>query len=188
MVIELVKNEEIYNIFDTEHRRKKKINIYMIRKNPKKSKKQRIVYNDKNLLFKKQTEIRLLKKQIKQVKEQFSKKMEIVNKNIKKTKFKKRDLKNLSLGRGINIIRENQKAKDEKRKSIEEKNNSIQDIEEKIKKISKMNAFEYLRYKNGEDEEDENSLSTKEEIEEKIDNLEQLIKENKEIKYKKIKF
>ena len=87
--------------------------------------------------------------------------MEIVNKNIKKTKFKKRDLKNLSLGRGINIIRENQKAKDEKRKSIEEKNNSIQDIEEKIKKISKMNAFEYLRYKNGEDEEDENSLSTK---------------------------
>ena len=38
MVIELVKNEEIYNIFDTEHRRKKKINIYMIRKNPKKSK------------------------------------------------------------------------------------------------------------------------------------------------------
>ena len=51
-----------------------------------------------------------------------------------------------------------------------------------------MNAFEYLRYKNGEDEEDENSLSTKEEIEEKIDNLELLIKENKEIKYKKIKF
>ena len=35
---------------------------------------------------------------------------------------------------------------------------------------------------------DENSISTKEEIEEKINNLEQLIKENKQIKYKKIKF
>ncbi len=173
---------------EPEHRRQKKISIVYDWEKPEEIQKQRIVYNDKNLLFKKQTEIRLLKKQIKQVKEKFSKKMEIVNKNIKKTKFKKRDLKNLSLGRGINIIRENQKAKDEKRKSIEEKNNSIQDIEEKIKKISKMNAFEYLRYKNGEDEEDENSLSTKEEIEEKIDNLEQLIKENKEIKYKKIKF
>ena len=33
--------------------------------------------------------IRLLKKQIKQVKEQFSKKMEIVNKNIKKQSLKK---------------------------------------------------------------------------------------------------
>jgi len=41
-----------------------------------------------------------------------------------------------------------------------------------------------LRYKNREDEEDENSLSTKEKIQKKIDNLEQLIKENKEIKYK----
>ena len=51
-----------------------------------------------------------------------------------------------------------------------------------------MNVFEYLRHKNGMDEEDENSLSTKEEIEEKIDNLKQLIKEKKEIKYKKLNF
>ena len=51
-----------------------------------------------------------------------------------------------------------------------------------------MNFFEYLRYKNGEiDEKSEDSLSIKDEIEEKLDNLEELI-ENKEIKYKKLKF
>ena len=101
----------------------------------------------------------------------------------KKNNLKKRDIKNLSLGRGINITLESQKAKDEKNKSFEEKNNLV-----KIKKIAKKDAFEYFRYKNGEDEGDENSISTKEEIEEKINNLEQLIKENKQIKYKKIKF
>ena len=89
---------------EQEHRRKKKISILYDWEKPKEIQKQRIVYNDKNLLFKKQAEIRFLKKQIKQVKEQFSKKMEIVNKNIKKTKFKKRDIKNLSTGRGISLL------------------------------------------------------------------------------------
>jgi len=51
-----------------------------------------------------------------------------------------------------------------------------------------MDSFEYLKYKNGENEEDENSLSTKGEIVEKVNNMEQLIKENKGIKYKIIKF
>ena len=64
----------------------------------------------------------------------------------------------------------------------------VKDIEEQIKKIIKMNVFEYLRYINGEkDEKSENSLTTKDEIEEKLDNLEEVIK-NKEIKYKKLKF
>ena len=72
-----------------ESRWQKKISIIYDWEKPEEIQKQRIVYNDKNLLFKKQTEIRLLKKQIKQVKEQFSKKMEIVNKNIKKQSLKK---------------------------------------------------------------------------------------------------
>ena len=51
-----------------------------------------------------------------------------------------------------------------------------------------MDVFEYLRHKNGEDDgKDENSMSTKDEVEEKVDNLELLIK-NKEIKYKNLKF
>ena len=59
--------------------------------------------------------------------------MKIINKNVKEKKFKKRDIKNLSLGRGINIALESQKAKDEKNKFIEEKNNLVKDIEEKTK-------------------------------------------------------
>ena len=48
-----------------------------------------------------------------------------------------------------------------------------------------MNVFEYLRYVNGDNEEDEeiSSYSTATNIEEKIDDLENLIR-NKEIKYK----
>ena len=46
-----------------------------------------------------------------------------------------------------------------------------------------MNVFEYLRYVNGDDEEDEEINSTATNIEEKIDDLENLIR-NKEIKYK----
>ena len=47
-----------------------------------------------------------------------------------------------------------------------------------------MNAFEYLHHINGEED---NSESTNE-VERKINNLEELMKENKQIKYKKIKF
>lgn len=48
-----------------------------------------------------------------------------------------------------------------------------------------MNVFEYLRYVNGDNEEEEenNSSSTATNVEEKIDDLEELIR-NKEIKYK----
>ena len=72
-----------------------------------------------------------------------------------------------------------------KKKSEEEKAQLINEIEERIKKISKMNVFEYLRYVNGDVEEDEeiNSNSKATNIMEKIDDLENLIR-NKEIKYK----
>ena len=51
-----------------------------------------------------------------------------------------------------------------------------------------MNIFDYLRHINGnEDEENENDSSTNDEnIEDKMDTFEELIKENKDIKYKKI--
>ena len=151
-------------------------------------KNKRIVYNDRNLFIYKQREIRLLKRKIKLIKKKYSKKMTIIQDKIKKTKFRKRDLKNLAIGRGLSIVEGNKKAKEEKTNSEEEKNRLVKEIEEQIKKITKMNVFEYLRYINGEkDEKSEDSLSTKDEIEEKLDNLEELIK-NKEIKYKKLKF
>ena len=113
--------------------------------------------------------------------------MVLIRDNIKKTKYRKSDLKNLSIGRGSAIFEENQEAIKEIINSEEEKNKLIKEIEEQIKKIGKMNIFEYLRYNGENDEKSENSLSKKDEIEEKLDNSEELI-ENKEIKYKKLKF
>ena len=53
-----------------------------------------------------------------------------------------------------------------------------------------MNIFEYLRHLNGEQDEekrsDNESHSTNDGFEDKINSLEELIKENGEIKYKKI--
>ena len=47
-----------------------------------------------------------------------------------------------------------------------------------------MNIFEYLRYLNGDEDLDTHSVST--DNEDKVDNLEELIKINKEIKYRKL--
>ena len=50
-----------------------------------------------------------------------------------------------------------------------------------------MNIFEYLRHLNGDEDYDNNSnLTDNESVEDKIDNLEELIKKNKEIKYRKL--
>ena len=59
----------------------------------------------------------------------------------------------------------------------------------KIGKLSKMKIFEYLRHLNGEEDEegsDNESHSTNDGFEDKIKSLEELIKENGEIKYKRI--
>ena len=50
-----------------------------------------------------------------------------------------------------------------------------------------MDVFQYLRHINGKDEGNEDSESTEDNIEEKMDDLEQLMKKYKEIKYK-VKF
>ena len=69
-----------------------------------------------------------------------------------------------------------------KRQKIEEEFN------EKIDKISKMNAFKYLRhiYRDEEEENDSDSATIADNIEQKIYNLEKLIHENKEIKYRSL--
>jgi len=49
-----------------------------------------------------------------------------------------------------------------------------------------MNIFEYLRHTNGENAENDNDCSINDDKEDKFDNLEELIGDNKEIKYKKL--
>ena len=146
---------------ERKSRENQKNNLIYNWEKPMDVQKKRIVYNDRNLFIYKQREIKALKRRKKQIKEKYSKKMALIRDNIKKTKYRKSDLKNLSIGRGSSIVKENQKAIEEKINSEEEKNRLIKEIEEQIKKISKMNVFEYLRYKNGEiDEKSEDSLST----------------------------
>ena len=90
----------------------------------------------------------------------------------------------MTLGRAMSIIRDAENSINDKNKAESEKDQSLESLNEKINLISKMNAFEYLHHINGEED---NSESTNE-VERKINNLEELMKENKQIKYKKIKF
>ena len=147
---------------------------------------QRIVYNDENLRKHREKEIKLLKNFLKEKKSKLTKKIRSLGKKIKS--FKKRDLKNLSIGRGISILRKREEVINDKAISIEEKQKCLDEIKAKISEIKKMNVFEYLRHINGDDEDDAKSNSTSAEIEDKIDNFEELIKNNKEIKYKNIRF
>ena len=147
---------------------------------------QRIIYNDKNLRKYKEKEIRMLKRNMKTEKLKQRRRMKSINKKIKS--FKKRDLKYLSIGKAISILREREELIAEKNNSKEGKQKIDEEFKKKIEKISKMTVFEYLRHINGdEDKENESDSSTiDEKIEEKIYDLKELIDKNKEIKYRKV--
>ena len=145
---------------------------------------QRIIYNNEKLRKYKANEIKILKKILKDKKSKHTKRMKVIGKKIKS--FSKRDLKNLSLGKAISIINLREKLIAEKKNSKEEKGKIDENFKEKIDKISKMNIFEYLRHINGKEEENDNDSSTNDDIDAKIDNLEELMGNNKEIKYKKL--
>ena len=92
---------------------------------------QRIIYNDKNLRKYKEKEIRMLKRNMKTEKLKQRRRMKSINKKIKS--FKKRDLKYLSIGKAISILREREELIAEKNNSKEGK----QKIDEEFKKKSK---------------------------------------------------
>ena len=149
---------------------------------------QRIIYNNEQLKKYKEREIKILKKELKEKKIIHSKRMKSIGKLIQS--FRKRDLKNLSIGRAISLIRKRQKLLDEKKNSKEYTLKLDEEFKKKISKLSKMNIFQYLRHLNGEEDEEERSdnesHSTNDGFEDKINSLEELIRENGEIKYKKI--
>ena len=75
-----------------------------------------------------------MKREINKIKKKYSEKIALVGKKIKAKKFNRRDLRGISLGRAVSVIRGQEEVKEEKTKIINE-------MEEKIKKISKMNVF-----------------------------------------------
>ena len=91
----------------------------------------------------------------------------------------------MSIGRAMSIIKGPERLSGEMEQKIGE-------IKEKIAKITKMNLKEYIDYKNGKDkvfeennnfEEDDDTMT--EEIEKKINQIEEICKKNKIIKYPK---
>ena len=146
---------------------------------------QRIVYNDENLRIYKEKEIKILKKNLKEKKIQHNQRMKEIGKKIES--FRKKDLKMPSIGKTLSILREREKLIEEQKNSKENKEKIDEEFNEKINNISKMNIFEYLRHLNGDEDYDVHSDSTDNEtVEDKVDNLEELIKNNKENKYRKL--
>ena len=149
----------------------------------------RIVYNNEIINFLRKKEIKELEDTAKEIAK--SSKREIKTSNDIKKKYKKRDLKNMSIGRVFSIINGPEKA-------IQKREESIANIEKEINIISKMSLWEYLGHikekdenkednKNEKEEEDgaNNSVSTIDEMEEqKLSSLEKLIKEDKNLNYK----
>ena len=102
----------------------------------KKDLKLKPIYNNEELLKMKKKEILELKKQTKKTLADY-------NEKIKKAKpIKKRDLKNLSYGRALSLL------KDSKGELKKEKKDNIDEIKRKIDEIGKMNMIEYLKYLN----------------------------------------
>ena len=129
----------------------------------------RVIYNDAQLKIHEKREIKRLNNEIKNLKSSYAKKI----KECKKCKksFKKADLKNMSIGRAMSIVKGSERLSGEMEQKIGE-------IKEKIAKITKMNLKEYIDYKNGKDkvfeennnfEEDDDTMT--EEIEKKINQI-----------------
>ena len=171
---------------EPEHlkKNKKKEEIYKW-ENPEVLPRFRFVYNDNEVFKAKKKEIKILKNAKKRLKMAYSK--EIKRKRDMRKKFRRSDLKYLSLGRALSIIDGPTRTKDERDKKIKE-------IEEKIALVTKMSLRDYLKYLNGkiiknkDEDNEENSVSTIDEFEERLDKIGTFIK-NKNIKYNlKIKF
>ena len=116
---------------------------------------QRIIYNDKKLRKYKEKEIKLLKRNLKKIKSRQSRKMKSLGKKIKS--FRKKDLKYLSMGRALSMLRERDELIAQKTNSKVERQKIDEEFNQKIDKISKMNAFKYLRHINGDEEEENDS-------------------------------
>ena len=142
----------------------------------------RIIYNDAQLKMHQNREIRCLKKEIKNLRTSYSKKIK-ESRNVKK-KFKREDLKYMSLGRALSITEGPDRL-------IKEKEQKIKEIKIKMENISKMSLKEYIEHKNkkikeyqeNDSEEEEDTLM--DEIEKKINQLEEICLKNKSIKYPK---
>ena len=143
----------------------------------------RIAYNDQQIYKIRMKEIKRLKRQLKDWEADSNKKIKAKKKT--KKQFKKKDLKNLSIGRVLSIINGPEKAKEEK---IQRSN----EIKNKIDKIQKMNLYEYLDHISGKKKEIFDDISAEveslgdsvsTEVEQKLKGIENLLRNDKNIKY-----
>ena len=123
----------------------------------------RIIYNDAKLKIHHQRELRKLKQEIKEIESLYSKKIR-ENRSVKK-KYKKRDLKFMSIGRALSIVEGPKRLKTEKEKKVGE-------IKKKIEKISKMTLKEYIEHRNGKENENEIEIENWDEEETNVSEIE----------------
>ena len=147
LVQNLCKNylERIKKVFELKGQKLEQEDLRKYKKNreiytwvvPEDLPKMRVAYNHEIINIIREKEIKELKEEIKNINISFKGKIKLNNK-VKK-KFKKRDLKNMSIGRALSIINGPQTAENEKKLAISEN-------EKKIDLISKMTLWEYLEH------------------------------------------
>ena len=103
--------------------------------------KQRITNSNKLLILCKKHEIKVLKKQLKEIKSNYSKEIRKMKKENKKKVFKKRDLRLMSIGNALSIINEQNQGVENEKKIQEQKNKIIEELELKINFYQKKMCF-----------------------------------------------
>ena len=105
----------------------------------------RVAYNHEIINIIREKEIKELKEEIKDINISFKEKIKM-NNDVKK-KFKKRDLKNMSIGRALSIINGPQTAENEKKLDISEKEKNRFNFQNNSMGISFVKLI-HLQYKN----------------------------------------
>ena len=199
--IKLVQNlcvnylERVKKVFDLQGERLEPEDLRKHKKNiedyiwdiPNELPKIRYVYNNEKINLIRKGEIKNLRKEAKTINKDFYKK--IKEKKETKNFFKKRGLKHMAIGLALSIANGPEITNKEKEKALS-------NIEKEIEAISNMSLWEYLNHlkekeKDKEKEEkdkknDEESINSDSTLDEKLKIFEQLIKDDKKLKFKNL--
>ena len=164
---------------EPEHLYKNSKDIYIWR-TPENLPSFRYVYNDKIVKKYKERDIKDLNAQIKEVEASFKNKIKSSRRT--KNRYKRRDLKNLSIGHALSIIEGPERLNNEKKKMSDK-------LTKKLEELKNMSLEKYIELKENEIKEqfkvNKDNIIDEDEIliENKIKNIEKLCRADKKIRY-----